>query len=152
MGDSRPRSAAIWALASVSDAGRARRQRPRDSPPATLTIWLPKNVSTSQTAMTTSAAVAARRKTTEPSVASASQKRDVERPSTRNQVTSRSPLSASGTMPSRMMPTPDSSSDDRGQDQRDDREARHELAVDDVVAMDGLGHQPGQGALGALAS
>ena len=41
--------------------------------------------------------------------------------------------------------------DDRDEHQPDDRHARRELAVDDVVAMDRLGQQPRQRALGALA-
>ena len=49
------------------------------------------------------------------------------------------------------MPTADTSSDDRAQDERDDRQAGHELAVDDVVAVDRLRQQPRQGAVGALA-
>ena len=38
--------------------------------------------------------------------------------------------------------------DDGAQDHGDDREAGHELAVDDIVAVDGLRHQPRQRPLG----
>ena len=48
------------------------------------------------------------------------------------------------------MPTPATSDDDRGQDERDDRQPGDELAVDDVVAVDGLRHQPRQRPLGPL--
>ena len=73
MGDRRPSSAASWALASCCVAVLSL-VTGLMMLATRLTIWLPKKVRMSQKAMTTRAAVAARRKTTEARVARASQK------------------------------------------------------------------------------
>ena len=107
-------------------------------------------LSTSHTDKAMIALVAARRMSTEHSSANASQKPMYSSDSSHHTIR-RMTSSAVGTMPSWMTPIAPTMHHDHGQDEADRGQAGDELAVDHVVAIDGLGEQARQRRFRALA-